>query len=99
MLCYTFLQCDWFKALIKTHWGGHKHLTNYHNFQHMAAILPVSLPCSQAHSFTVRVHVSPSLQESSSSHPRLHSVWPLVISAVRHGGHFGTFWKTAVDGT
>ena len=45
------------------------------------------------------VHVSLSLQESSSAHPRLHGVWPLVISAMRHGGHFGTFWKTVVDGT
>ena len=93
------MQCDWFKAVVKTHWGSHKLLTNHRNFQHMAAILPVSWPCSSVWSFAVCVHVSLSLQESSSAHPRLHSVWPLVISAVRHGGHFGTFWKTVVDGT
>ena len=38
------------------------------------------------------------LQGSSSSLPRLHSVWPLVLEVIRYKGHFKEFWKTVVDG-
>ena len=39
------------------------------------------------------------MQESTSAHPRLHSVWPLVIDLVKKKDKdFGDFWATVVEG-
>ncbi|XP_065891483.1 uncharacterized protein [Dysidea avara] len=37
------------------------------------------------------------LKESTFAHPSVHSVWPVVLDAVRKKGHLTLFWKTVVD--
>lgn len=42
--------------------------------------------------------LAPVLLESTSAHPRLHSVWEKVLKGLRGKQSFGKFWKSAVDG-
>ena len=58
-------------------------------------------PSHTTPSHTTPSHITPhnTFQESSSSHPRLHSVWSLMLEAVRAKKRLAPFWKTVVDGS